>query len=326
MRRREAAAGLLGLLLLTACGAGARPAAARGPVASPSAPPPVPFTGTIARTPGAPVRFGPGTDMPVMDVDPAGRTDSFDGWLTRTDDAASGNWFHLADGRGWVSAAAVQGRPPAGAAPATWTPPATIPAPAAGLLDIPIDLQDQRATCEVAALKMALAGRGIATDERTLLAAAGIDRRAPELTANGAIVRWGDPNGSFVGDPNGNPPDHTGYGVYAAPIARAAAAAGATVAASGTGITPAALYAAVVAGRPAVAWVTNDYRPEPLGTWRAWDGVEVRYSLHEHAVTMIGVTPSAVLLDDPWFGQRWHARSEFEGAYGTFGDMAVILG
>src|SRR5262245_43440933 len=155
MRRREAAAGLLGLLLLTACGTGARTAAARGPVASPppaAAPsptpaPPVPFTGAIVRTPGAPVRFGPGTDLPVMDVDPAGRTDTFDGWLTRTDDPAPGDWFHLADGRGWVSAAAVQGRPPAGAAPATWTPPATVPAPAAGLLDIPIDLQDHRATC-----------------------------------------------------------------------------------------------------------------------------------------------------------------------------------
>ena len=81
-----------------------------------------------------------------------------------------------------------------------------------------------------------------------------------------------------------------------------------------------------LAGHPAVAWVTNDYRAEALSTWRAWDGAEVRYSLHEHAVTVIGVTPTLVLLDDPYFGQRWHSRAEFEAAYGTFGDMAVIIG
>ncbi|HEY7198890.1 MAG TPA: C39 family peptidase [Candidatus Dormibacteraeota bacterium] len=146
------------------------------------------------------------------------------------------------------------------------------------------------------------------------------------MSAAGAILRWGDPEAAFVGDPDGDPPDHTGYGVYAAPIARAAARAGAPVLASGTGITPASLYAAVVAGHPAVAWVTNDYRADAVSTWQAWDGAEVRYSLHEHAVTVIGVTPTLVLLDDPYFGQRWHSRAEFEASYGTLGDMAVILG
>jgi uncharacterized protein YvpB len=79
-------------------------------------------------------------------------------------------------------------------------------------------------------------------------------------------------------------------------------------------------------GHPVVAWVTNDYRADPLSTWLAWDGAEVAYSLREHAVAVVGVTPSLVLLNDPWFGQRWHARAEFEAAYSTFGDMAVILG
>ena len=41
---------------------------------------------------------------------------------------------------------------------------------------------------------------------------------------------------------------------------------------------------------------------------------------------VIGVTPTQVLLNDPWYGQRWHARSEFEASYSTFDDMAVILG
>lgn len=332
--RRQALAAVLGLLVLSACG-GTAGAAARAPTAGPTGTPPPPsaaptpspsptpappaatFSATVTRAPGALVRFGPGPDMPAMDVDPAGRVDVLDGW--------SGDWFHLADGRGWVSSSSVGVLPPAGLPPAAWARPATLPAPAAGLLDIALDLQDRRATCEVAALKMALAGRGIATDETTLLGYTGIDGRPPVVDATGAILRWGDPDAAFVGSPDSNPPDHTGYGVYAAPIARAAERSGATVSASGTGIGPADLYAAVVGGHPAVAWVTNDYQPAALASWQAWDGARVRYSLKEHAVVVIGVTPTMVLLDDPWFGQRWHSRSEFEGAYGTFGDMAVIL-
>lgn len=203
---------------------------------------------------------------------------------------------------------------------------ATLPSPTAGLLDIAIHHQDRRATCEVAALEMALAGRGIAAGERSLLAITGVDGRPPVTDAAGGIVRWGDPNASFVGDPDGNPDDHTGYGVYAGPIARAATGSGATVTAAGTGIAPATVYAAIASGRPVVAWVTNDYRTEPLATWRAWDGAEVSYTLREHAVTVTGVTRTLVLLNDPWYGQRWHSRTEFEAAYATFGDMAVVLG
>jgi uncharacterized protein YvpB len=256
--------------------------------------------------------------MPAVDIDQAGRSEVFDGWL--------GSWFHLADGGGWVSSASVSGSPPAGDPAAGWTPPASLPSPTAGLLDIPIHHQEQAATCEVAALEMALAGRGIATDERSLLVLTGIDGRAPVVDTTGGIARWGDPNAAFVGDPNGSPPAHTGYGVYAAPIARAATGSGATVSAAGTGIAPSAVYAAVESGHPVVAWVTNDYRAEPLSTWRAWDGAEVGYSLREHAAAVIGVTPALVLLNDPYYGQRWHSRAEFEASYSTFGDMAVVLG
>jgi uncharacterized protein YvpB len=324
MTKRQVAAAVLGLFALSACSATARaapdavaatPSLAPSPIPSPA---PVTFGGTITRSPGALVRFGPGVDLPAMDVDPAGSAEVFDGWFA--------DWFHLADGRGWVASDSVGASRPDGVAETAWTRPATLPGPTAGLLDIALHHQDQRATCEVAALQMALAGRGIAADERSLLAITGVDGRAPVTDAGGGIARWGDPNGSFVGDPNGNPVDHTGYGVYAAPIARAATGSGATVSAAGTGITPSAVYAAVIGGRPVVAWVTNSYRAEPLATWRAWDGAVVQYTLREHAVAVIGVTPTQVLLNDPWYGQRWHARGEFEAAYGTFGDMAVVLG
>jgi uncharacterized protein YvpB len=226
---------------------------------------------------------------------------------------------------GAAAASAAPPGPPAGA-PAPGPTATEAPLPASNVLDVPLHLQEQRATCEVAALLMALQWRGITTGERTLLALTGIDGRPAVGDGSGGIARWGDPGAAFVGDPNGNPPDHTGYGVYAAPIARAARASGANVLAAGTGISPSAVYAAVLGGHPVVAWVTNDYQPGALRTWLAWDGAEVGYSLKEHAVLVIGVSPDQVLLDDPWYGRRWHARTEFEGAYGTFGDMAVVVG
>ena len=229
-------------------------------------------------------------------------------------------------GPGGVAVAPTARPVPAAAAPSIAPAPSPSPTPTSRVLEIPLHLQEQRATCEVAALRMALSSLGIASDEGSLLTLTGVDRRPPAVDDAGGIVRWGDPDQAFVGDPGGNPDDHTGYGVYAAPIARAARRSGATVTASGTGVEPAAVYAAVLGGHPAVTWVTNDYRPATLRTWVAWDGAPVRYTLREHAVLVIGVTPTSVLVNDPWWGQRWHAKSEFEAAYATFDDMAVVVG
>jgi uncharacterized protein YvpB len=349
MRALRRALVLAALVALSACGGAAPPPAAE-PAVSPPAPATSPssaarppaaaaeFTAVVAAVPGAVVRFGPGMDMPAVDVDPTGQVDTFDGWVRRPDDAPqadattgriewwSGDWFHLADGRGWIASASVLGLQPRGMEQGSWTRPATLPAPAAALLDIPVDVQDQPVTCEVASLKMALRYRGVAADEASLLALTGVDVRPAELGPGGTIARWGNPNTIFVGDPAGHISDRTGYGVYAAPIARAAAQAGATVLAYGAGISPAEVYSAVLGGHPAVAWVTSDYRPAQLDTWLAWDGTEVRYALTEHAVLVIGVTPSTVFLNDPWSGRIRLSRSGFEAVYETFGDMAVVVG
>ncbi len=120
--------------------------------------------------------------------------------------------------------------------------------------------------------------------------------------------------------------DFTGYGTYAGPIARAAAADGGIVLAAGSGIPASAVFGAVMAGHPVVAWVTGDYQRHQLGTWHSWDGTEVLYTIAEHAVLVIGVTPAMVVINDPWWGQVWRTRSTFEAAYATFDGMAVVVG
>ena len=216
------------------------------------------------------------------------------------------------------------------------SPPASTspsPSPTMRVLDVAIDLQDHPLSCEAAALKMALAHEGIKTDEDTLLALIGSDTRPAVVDANGHVVRWGNPNVSFVGSADGKLTNHTGYGVYAGPIASAAMAAGGTVLMWGTnlppdrgkGISPAAVYQALLDGHPVIAWISNTYHDVQLSSYVAFDGTKVWYTLTEHAVTLIGVRPDAVLINDPWFGQRWHSKAEFESAFHTFEEMAVVL-
>jgi len=198
-------------------------------------------------------------------------------------------------------------------------------------LAVKLHYQAHNLSCEAAALKMALAYEGIAIDELTLMRFMSVDTRPARFDARGRLASWGDPAKSYVGNVDGHIERYTGYGVYQAPVARAATRAGAHVIAAGSGlygagIAPAAIYNAVLDGHPVVAWISNTYHVVPLSHYVAYDGSTVWYTLTEHAVTVVGVRPGAVLINDPWFGQAWHTKAQFESAYKTFNHMAVIVG
>ena len=208
--------------------------------------------------------------------------------------------------------------------------PSPSPRPTERVLAVPLHYQDHRLSCEAAALKMALAYEGISVDELTLIGYMTRDARPAQLDVRGRLVRWGDPSQAFVGDPDGYLENYTGYGVYYGPVAIAAVAAGAHVLMSGSGlygsaIAPVDVYDAVVDGHPVVAWISNTYHDVQLASYTAYDGSTVWYTLTEHAVTVIGVRPDAVLINDPWFGQAWHPKAQFESAYETFEQMAVVI-
>ena len=232
-----------------------------------------------------------------------------------------------------VTASPAQAASPSPLPSATATASAS-PSPVADSIVLPIamDFQDHRLSCEAAALKMALQGEGISAGEDQILAAMGNDRRPASFDASGGLAQWGDPGLVYVGDPDGRIELYQGYGVYDAPLAAAATALGGRVIAHGsnlpgddTGISPAALYELLLAGHPAVAWISNTYHDVALSRYRSFEGATVWYTLTEHAVTVIGVRPDAVLVNDPWYGQAWHPKAEFESAYKTFEWMAVVL-
>ncbi len=172
---------------------------------------------------------------------------------------------------------------------------------------------------------MALAHQGIYVSQNRILNAIGIDYRAPVRDATG--FHWGDAYTSFVGNPNGSEIRQTGYGVYSPAVVKAARAFGARTVDARWGISTAEVYWALSAGHPVVAWVSFDWRAHTPTSYVAFDGQTVPYgSPYEHAVTLYGVTPGYVLVNNPWHGYRqWIRKSTFEAAFGTFNNMAVIL-
>ena len=89
------------------------------------------------------------------------------------------------------------------------------------------------------------------------------------------------------------------------------------------------IYAALEAHHPVVVWVETGWmNPGSLrGTWTSWDGSRINYSLIEHTVTLSGVSPTQVRVNDPWKAgsQYWYSKAAFQASWADFDNMAVIL-
>lgn len=187
------------------------------------------------------------------------------------------------------------------------------------ILPIAWDRQDRALSCEAAALKMALAGKGVRVSEDDIMARIGYD---PTPRTNGG---WGDPDVAFVGDINGSQ-NTTGYGVHWGPIARAASAWRPVKAVSGLSLSDAARE--LEAGNPIVIWGVmgaSYYDPwvTPGGrTIAAWKG--------EHARTLIGFrgsveNPTSFIINDPIAGRVSWSAAKLRSNWATFSNSGVIV-
>jgi hypothetical protein len=200
-----------------------------------------------------------------------------------------------------------------------------------------LTIQDKNLDCEAAALAAAFVARGIAVNTGTSNLQNWIFNHLPDdhrdaIVAGGNIT-WGDPYVDFVGNVNGHegfaPGD--GYGVYYQPIANIVTKVGHTEVAK-TGWTTASIEAELEAGNPVVVWI--DFRSLASGdgystsTWTGFDGRKVPYTLHEHAVTVLGTYPghSVTLLDVYSGNQYTYSESEFTRMLSTFHGMGVAVG
>jgi hypothetical protein len=204
-------------------------------------------------------------------------------------------------------------------------------------LDPYLTVQDKNLDCEAAALAAAFIVRKVSVNTGTANLQNWIFNQLPDDRRNaidkGGNITWGDPYVDFVGNVNGQegfaPGD--GYGVYYPPIANIVTKVGHVVSAH-TGWTTASVEAEIEAGNPVVVWI--DFRSLFSGagystsTWTAFDGRKISYTLHEHAVTVLGTYPghSVTLLDVYSGNQYTYSESRFTAMLSTFGGMGVAVG
>jgi uncharacterized protein YvpB len=190
---------------------------------------------------------------------------------------------------------------------------------------VPFIYQNHSLSCEEAATSMAMAHQGIYVSQDQILAEIGADTRPMYVDGQGR-VRWGNPYQTFVGNVNGSESNWTGFGTYYPPLVRMASAHGARIIQYGN-ISAPTIYARLIAGHPVVVFSTWDWQWHPRHDYLSFDGQWIPYigPVHaSHVYTAVGVSPGAVLINDPIRGQYWVSKGSFEAAYSDFNEAIVF--
>ena len=212
------------------------------------------------------------------------------------------------------------------ATPTATPTPTPAPTPATVTIPVPVYQQSMVLDCETAALQQGLAYYGINVSQSELFAAEYADVRLPVMGPNHTVLRWGNPYTNFVGYVNGSDWTPTGYGVYWPVILRLAQTHGLPNSVGGEGFAPSRIYSELATGHPVQIWIQTRFARVQLGTWTAWDGTQVRYSYAEHSVTLSGVSPTEVRVNDVLnASQYWVSKALFEANFADFNNMAVIF-
>lgn len=192
--------------------------------------------------------------------------------------------------------------------------------PVAASIAVPMIGQVLQDDCEATALSMALGYSGHPVDQLTLQKqVAHSPPLDPTVAADGSEV-WGDPSEGFVGRADGGGPAG-GFGVYQKPI-RALARKHGLAMRELTGSSPAAVYAALLAGHPVLAWVALS--EGPYASWVSPAGKPIQINYGEHAVVLTGVEGEDVHVNDPLSGERlvW-TKEQFEQMWAGLGHRAL---
>lgn len=187
-------------------------------------------------------------------------------------------------------------------------------------LNIPLDYQDKKLSCEAGALKMALAGKGVKVSETDIMNIVGYD---PTKKAKGV---WGNPYKAFVGDINGKQ-NSSGYGVYWEPIAKAAKTWRPN-SESFTGWSLEQIVSEVAKGNPVEFWGTMG--PAYRDDWKTPDGQTILAWKGEHTRTLIGFVgsrenPQTLIINDPIAGVLYWSKDQFLDNWKRFNNSGVVV-
>ncbi len=192
--------------------------------------------------------------------------------------------------------------------------------PVAASIAVPMIGQVLQDDCEAAALSMVLGYSGHPVGQLVLQKqVAHSPPLDPVVAADGSEV-WGDPGEGFVGRADGGGPAG-GFGVYQGPI-RALARRHGLAMRELTGSQPGAVYGALLAGHPVLAWVALS--EGPYASWVSPAGKPIRINYGEHAVVLTGVEGEEVHVNDPLSGERltW-TKQQFEQMWAGLGHRAL---
>lgn len=139
------------------------------------------------------------------------------------------------------------------------------------------------------------------------------------------VVSWGNPNVGFVGSVTGHA--HLGYGIYHGPLDALLNTMLPGRAEDMTGDPFTQILDHVAHGVPVEAWTTITF--QPTTDWVTWQSPEgpVRATPLEHAVLIVGYTPTSVIINNPYTGQANEAvnRADFIAAWQELGKQAVTV-
>ncbi len=215
------------------------------------------------------------------------------------------------------------------APPPTWTAPASY--------DMTVPAQSQlpqlQNGCEVTSLSMLLTAVHHPVSKMTLAAEQPTDptpavlKPIPGFKGNPIleVVSWGNPNVGFVGSVEGGA--QLGYGIYNGPLDHLLNEILPGQAEDMTGDSFTQILDHVAHGVPVEAWTTINF--EPTNDWVTWQSPEgpVTATPMEHAVLIVGYTPTTVIINNPYTGQANEAvnRADFIAAWTQLGSQAITV-
>ncbi len=186
-------------------------------------------------------------------------------------------------------------------------------------ITVPYYRQQRNLSCEAAALRMALAAKGVFVSENELLDRIGVD----PTPHNGNV--WGDPHAAFVGNVDGRQPT-TGYGVYWEPIARVGSQYRPSRAFTGGTISQ--ITAEIAKGNPVIIWgnATTGARID----WKTPTGKTVLAINGEHTRVVKGFVgsqdnPTSIIVNDPLYGERVYSAASFDRDWSLLARSGVIV-
>ena len=187
-------------------------------------------------------------------------------------------------------------------------------------LNVKYDRQDRALSCEVAALKMALAYKGVSVSEDTLMTYVGYD-----ATPRGKST-WGNPNQGFVGNINGRQ-NTTGYGAHWYPVRRAARKYRPADVYSWMTVTD--LTREINRGNTIIVWGTQNTKAR-YAPWRTPSGILIKAWIGEHTRVVVGYrgsakNPTEFILMDPSRGRITWTTQQLKDNWARFINSGVVV-